>query len=113
MLRSYRIPGPGGRSPSQGVRLVVPGATCDASAGLVRDEQTQLVCVCGAGYQRQGDVCEPCPVGTTKTRGGNQTQCSRCQSGQFSLGRQYPCMACPLGIIADGATTGGLLCVNG
>jgi len=81
VLRSFRANRQQAAPQSDGVRLVVPGATCDASLGLVRDEATQLVCVCAAGYFEQAGKCRSCPVGTSKSSGGNLTSCPTCQSG--------------------------------
>jgi len=93
---------------SKGVHVEIIGASCDANAGLVQDE-SQLRCVCAAGYFKFSSQCAPCPVGTEKLWSGNDTRCSSCQSEFFSLGRQYPCARCPQSV--DGL--GGINCING
>lgn len=51
-------------------------------------------CVCDAGYQREGDVCNPCPTGTHKPSVGN-TMCEACAPDTYQdLTSQTSCKAC-------------------
>jgi hypothetical protein len=97
----------GTHTPLHGARTAAACVACNGK-GYVPDAYAAACVTCPAGQSssQTGDLCAPCPPGTSNRDG---LACIPCHAGEYAQrSGTTACTACPMGAFAAGA--GGVLC---